>query len=453
MMFKKGIFFLIVIQCASFMQAAVITITQPGFYNFGQDIVFTPGAPNESAIEIKTSNVILDFNEHLVLQNPFVPFPGINGITIDPNLQNIKIRNGTVALVTGTGIAVGEGVTGILLENMVVSLCATRGIEFMGTAGNPIERGGLNNITVVDCCQGPVGDFGILLQHVKGIKVDNIIFDVNGSSNNNVSVFRFNSVSAGSFSNIINGRNIGNTQLRVFDFTELKDCLFERCFVGGNCAFGMDAEVIAFDFRIDGSSRNNIFRDCISFSNSATVLGGSMIGFGVRKGNDDNNFFDCTVVDNSAHRDCIGFLFENIRANLALQSVISNNVSEVGMSMGCFVSSCTDLNISDATINEEISLSSTAIGVEVINSFECFFKGNTVRKSQGLSNATSYGFRKAPAGSTFNNSFVNNTAIRNGIDNSLSDNQFNGIPGSAQTIVRDQNTNSVLRPLSNTGFI
>jgi hypothetical protein len=80
-------------------------ITQSGRYCLTQDATYTPGGPGIQAIQISASDVTLDLNGYTLSNgDTSKTFINVNGITIDANLSNIAIKNGTITGFSQAGI-------------------------------------------------------------------------------------------------------------------------------------------------------------------------------------------------------------------------------------------------------------------------------------------------------------------------------------------------------------
>ncbi len=137
-----------------------ITITNPGYYCFNQDLTFTA-----TGITISTNNVIVDFNSRTLDGTS-----GTNGVGVllTNGVQNTVIRNGVIQNVSGAaGTGIGNMNDGLTLDNIVIQdmsfinfgfnaieLCSnTAGFDVLGVI---IERCNSYNAGGFRCCGNDV---------------------------------------------------------------------------------------------------------------------------------------------------------------------------------------------------------------------------------------------------------------------------------------------------------
>ena len=119
--------------------ASTTTISNPGDYCVAK--TFT------GAITIASSNVALNLNGYTISN------PSATAITINPNLQEIYITNGTLGA-AATGLQIGSGVTDLELTNLQMLNCTNAGINGLGTSANPISKLRFNNSTIRNASSG-----------------------------------------------------------------------------------------------------------------------------------------------------------------------------------------------------------------------------------------------------------------------------------------------------------
>ncbi|MGE0206552.1 MAG: right-handed parallel beta-helix repeat-containing protein, partial [Candidatus Babeliales bacterium] len=120
------------------------TISQPGFYVFAENIVFSP-ASGQPALEITTDNVTIDMCGKSLTQGNAVA--GVDGIRIPGNTtlaprRNVTIMNGGISGFTRSGIVVGTNpVTPantaarfITIKNMKIFNCSSSGVELLSSS-------------------------------------------------------------------------------------------------------------------------------------------------------------------------------------------------------------------------------------------------------------------------------------------------------------------------------
>ena len=97
-------------------------IDQPGVYTFNKDV--------QGVIVIDADNITLDLNGHKIFSDSKIP------ITVNKNIKNISIKNGSIIggnqyLGALSGILVKEGAQHITLENLTITFCY-EGVTFKG---------------------------------------------------------------------------------------------------------------------------------------------------------------------------------------------------------------------------------------------------------------------------------------------------------------------------------
>ena len=81
-------------------------ISAPGNYCLGEDVVFNPASAGISAITIAAPNVELFMNNYYIQQ--VGQLPGVNGISINPGLYNVAVKNGELIGFSQDGILAGD---------------------------------------------------------------------------------------------------------------------------------------------------------------------------------------------------------------------------------------------------------------------------------------------------------------------------------------------------------
>ena len=97
-------------------------IDQPGVYTFNKDV--------QGVIVIDADNITLDLNGYKIFSDSKVP------ITVNKNIKNISIKNGSIVggnqyLGAPSGVLVKEGAQHITLENLTITFCY-EGVTFKG---------------------------------------------------------------------------------------------------------------------------------------------------------------------------------------------------------------------------------------------------------------------------------------------------------------------------------
>lgn len=114
--------------------APALSITQPGFYTLGEDIIFASGV-GDSIIAIESSDVTLDLGGRTIAQS------GANsadGISIGSGFDRITIQNGRIFNVANRGIFVNTtaAAENIQILDITFDTCRQRCISFEGLFGS-----------------------------------------------------------------------------------------------------------------------------------------------------------------------------------------------------------------------------------------------------------------------------------------------------------------------------
>jgi hypothetical protein len=415
-------------------------ITVPGSYLYGEDVTYSPVATNDSIIQISTNNVTFDLGGRIFTQGNLIA--GLNGIIVDPNLTNIIIRNGYIQNITGTGIGIGQGCSRITIDNIVTFSCDLRGMNLGGATGTPITDSEVKNCSLLSCCQGATGDFGLRLFQCSRVKVTNCNINNNGLSSHALSSVRVNTCLQCDFQGVNVLSNIG-TAVVGFDIVTSSTCLFGNCLVRNNTALGAGLTMTAFAINGTGNAFN-VFNNCMSFENAAPAANPSQcFSFDLSNNSFANLFIACKAIGNTAAAvngfnltgptnvinnsfiDCIAQRNNatGASAGSAAAGFAINNTADFGMILRCVSSFNTSTNDS---------------------AYGLLFQGGTggsnwsIRESEfvrniGSGNATSFGINII-AGTT--NMFSKNTAFNNG---TTQGNQMSGVPVS--TVFNRNTTN------------
>jgi hypothetical protein len=169
------------------MHAIELAITQPGIYVLGDKITGAPLAA-DTLITINASNVILDLNNLVVSQSNATA--NVDGITVQPNLAGITIKNGIIRAVSRFGISIGAGCSRIALDGLRFENCATRALTIDGTAGT-VRDISITGCRFTGCSAGPSGDFVMNLRLCTNILLENALFSGNGSLAGTLTVVNF----------------------------------------------------------------------------------------------------------------------------------------------------------------------------------------------------------------------------------------------------------------------
>ena len=317
--------------CSTITKSAEV-LSAPGLYMFGSDVVCDPATDGEFAVNITSSNVILDLDNHSVSQLDTNTHIGTIGILVDPDLSDVTIRTGLVRLLPdGIGIKVGSGCSRISIENIEVNFVGGRGISFEGTAESPINNPSVVDSQIASCGSDATGDYGIYFEHCNNGIVDNVTVVGSGSIANDFEAFHL--------SNCTN--------------FELSDCDVRN------------SEGSAFAGIRLINSLNNIIERTRAISNASDT--GDCVLFDVQTGSNGNSFLECIA-----------------------QSNITTSTRELSSFSIAGATSCTLFNCS-ARSNTATNTESTVYGIKVVDSTTMLIDGCSISNNQQTALGNTYG--------------------------------------------------------------
>jgi hypothetical protein len=235
-----------------------------GPVGLGGDLIET-----ETAIVIAVSNVTLDLGGYNVSTSDF------DGIVINPGLQNIKIVNGTIRDLQGTGIIVGEGCTNIYIDNIIFLNCVQGALDFQGSLGNEINRTYIADLDISETSTALDGGEVIHLNYVNDFELYNVNIIEVGNVVAPLSVVKIENSNRCELGGIQIRRSIASS-FTGFECIASQNCRFRGCSIIDNSA---DTDFIGFSF--DGSAATqNRCNNCDVSGNSITnSSAGPMYGY------------------------------------------------------------------------------------------------------------------------------------------------------------------------------
>lgn len=442
-----------------YLYAPFDVFNQPGEYVIGLDLNYTPTAAGDSIFIITSSNVTLNLNNHFI-QQAAGNTQLLNGVVVNANLDDVTITNGVIGELVGTGIVISEGNSQISMSDLVIDGCQTRGISAVGTISLPIQSLSINNVVMNGCCEGTAGDFVCLLQQVRRFTISDSIITGGGNTTNILSGLRIaQCLEGGQVTNVSVTSLIGNSRVSGIRLSNASKIIFTDCISGNHTAQTANTQIICFDLTTNAFGLQ--FKNCTASGNIATGAGSQTIGFAIQLTSTDNIFLNCIANENIATGSSIGFLFQGISAGRLENCIVRSNQSTGGFAYGCYISTSTGITIQDSSFNNQVSLTSTSVGLLLENSSDCFLIRNAfVRNLGSTSGATSfgYGLRVTPPGSGAtppigNNVFTLCNAVRNGSATvSAATNQYSGLATNQQNVQAAENVNSIGQPWTNPGY-
>jgi hypothetical protein len=420
-----------------------LTISQPGIYQLGDNIVSSPISA-DSIISIQSSNVVLDLGQRIISQENLIS--SVTGISINSNLSNITIKNGTIRNISATGIVVSNGCSQITIENVVLENCAGRGIDFRGTLNSGIQDCLIRGCSLLKNCAVSPSDVVISLSLCSRVTIENSILNNNGSSTRSLSVIELEECSACECNNISINGNSGSTLIGI-ELNSTGSCIFNGCTIRKNFALTTTLTGIALNNTSRASNSLNVFENCSIAENSATT---TCVGYLLLDRAQQNILNQCSAIGNIGSSAAIGFQFQRISSGLItenslIECLASNNFS-TREAAGYYINGSSFCSLIRCIAAFNTATTGICSGLTFIGSggsnwaiVDCQFFRNF-----GNSTANSFGIRRA-VGS--NNLFTRSIAFNN---NTTQGNQLNGV-ASVATIASPQtsNLNGVAGPWTN----
>lgn len=308
-----------------------IELRQSGRYYIANN--FTRAlAADATFVKISGSNIVLDMNG-CTIQGDLQAAASTTaiGISINNSVSNIRILNGAITGILGTGISAGTGIDTLSLEkikvakyqdtgisigatnknlymsdvNVTTSVSATGaayGLQLAGTTTGIIQNSSFNNNTAT----GATNSAGVYLS---GSCNDVTFKAVEANENTGTSTadhagFNIGAASSGlKFINCTANNNGSSGAGRGFGFLNaasaiLTDSKFEGCEASSNsCGAYASVALACAGFGILSASTNNTFVNCTASGNtSSTDTAGAIVaGFALALTGADNNRFDSCV--------------------------------------------------------------------------------------------------------------------------------------------------------------
>jgi hypothetical protein len=386
--------------------ATTFTISQPGFYVFGENIVFSPVGSGQPAIEITSDNVTIDMCGKILSQGNAVT--GVNGFRIVGGAAgtprtNVTIMNGGISGFTRAGVVVGTNPTTaantaaqlITLKNLGVVNCALRGIEFIGTSAAPITKSIVESCLITLCCTGASADNALRLEFTQCINVNNCEISNNGTTS--INFIGMNILSSTQIDvNFVDIECNTVQSFTGFSVNASNDCLLSSCRVVTNSSVNA---LTGFVIQGGISVAGNILTSCLTANNQST--NGPLAAFELLPLVTRNIVQSCKASNNSTTNSgsaarCIGFSFDQTTSCCVNESIACNNRASSTTNF------CAGFNIGTS--------GGAGTGVK-----SCEFYANRAEKNNALTDALSFGIRAiSTAGGNVGNVYILNMGVRNG---------------------------------------
>jgi hypothetical protein len=294
-----------------------LTISKPGIYRLGANLSSTPATAG-GIINITSSDVFLDLNNHKIIQNNGTST--VDGILINNGLSDIVIQNGTISGITRSGVRIGSSCSNIRISNIECVNCAIGGVDFQGTNTSTT----ITNCSVNGCkfygCATTAGSAPINLVFCQGIQVSNCTVADTSAAITWTGVFVTNSTNC-SFDSIIVKNNISTSNLNGFEFSAgaihtISNCVVQSCTASGNLS----------GFQFDTGTTNNSIFNSQTVGTFATSGGSLNIGF-YATGATNCLFQNCIANGNTSSNIAYGFRFDTSPDNSTVINSQANSNS------------------------------------------------------------------------------------------------------------------------------
>jgi hypothetical protein len=407
-------------------------IYRPGNYFLIEDLMYeaVDGTP---AITIASSEVGLSLNSLSLNQSNGLE--GVSGISIQPGSIGCTINNGSINNFSQTAISAQAGASVIILNNLLISGCGKRAIEFNGKPDNPMKLIEMSGCTIIQCCKLPSADNVVTLLNCSQVEISNCLLSGHGSPalEGPLAIFNFTNCSQVEFANNATSDSVGNTEINGLYLNNCSASLFRdnktttlvgtdrssRCrgvqLVSDsgctqnnfkNCLVtNLAAGALVDGFLAGNGCNDNYFSSCLSAFHSATEPEGSVHGF--HSIGNSRNKFTSTVSPYGAY----GFTLDRADRNMVLDCLTSDNRA-----------------------------ASASVGFYAIQTTKCHWSNN-----RSIGNTQGY---------DFNGTFDENAWVRNIADKNDNSSQYRGFPDQAVTDnLHATDISTITSPYTNIGII
>jgi len=306
-------------------------IDEPGYYIFCDDIEWD-AEDSSSLITTVTSHVTIDLNYHTILQTSTAI--GTTGITIDPDVHDVTIKQGTIADFDQYGIYVdstsGFGCYHLRIDQVRIENTEDHGIYLQGNIDSEIH-----DCWVSNCSVTRAGNNSLELEYCRDIYFTDCDFNNNdayGARADECTKLYF--LNCHFNDNEAIGANIEDSDTCLFDnctfnnnsseiadvygifYDEGKGVVIKNCCaigntsIGSNYCFGMDLQgggIVINCLALNNSSENQICRGirsffekisgCRAIGNKATGSGNC---YGLEVAGSNQFMYECKALSNFA---------------------------------------------------------------------------------------------------------------------------------------------------------
>ncbi|MGE0206892.1 MAG: right-handed parallel beta-helix repeat-containing protein, partial [Candidatus Babeliales bacterium] len=432
-------------------------ITQSGNYTLAENITSAGTGPGTGIIQISMSDVSLNLCGRKITGNLLSLN---NGIFVDPNLSNIRIENGTLAMNGLSGIFIQSGCCDIWLDN-ITSSSAFWGIvlnDFITPGADFIANVFINRCQATNCSginsKSPTrftlsASGGLIMTNCRNVTIrnsnfsENTVFTLGAATTMDVFGLFMDNCSDCSLSHCTMNTNWGTQSGTGLTMSACNNNSFEYCIFNDNRGLTSLSVASGAFGAILSSCFNNVFRNCQANNNLndqqargfiATQGGNNTFINCIASGNNgpgggfifneenSSSCIDCQALANTATvlagDDCVGFMSESGR-NILIENCQALGMVAEDVAAGFLLMGDTASSIINCICQNSNSLTGSGYGVlldvDLINNvtcITCFVRDNNVMTTTGLLDAFGYRDAGSPNSSslfTGNFAFNNNT--------------------------------------------
>lgn len=429
------------------LQCAIQVISKPGVYVLGSNISFNPASP-DNMITIDSNDIVLDLGQNTIMQTNGTP--NVNGIIVNSGRSNIIIKNGTIKNLSGTGIKISTGCSKLKIENLQIFNCAISGIECVGTPSSNISTFDIVDCSVAECSQSISATTTVYLEYCSGFRLTNLRVNNNGGTTTSLDAIKIINCSSARIKDVRANSNKASSSMHAFHFANCNDLIVIGCITRGSTSADTS---VGYCLESDTNCQNNTFNNCVVFVNNATGLNGTTNGFYIGSNNNNNIFKNCRATLNSSISDCTGFYTVSNTNNIFLKCMAIENNSQNGTARGFYLVNHTEAQLINCMVSRQKSTNFMAIGMDLNNCLDCFLLKCICIQNSGNTDANSYGIKMVPPTPYGNNVLLQNTAVRNGPNTPIENNQLLGLNAQQKSTIQNGCVNQINNSFSNTGIV
>lgn len=279
---------------------AMCTISKDGRYRIVDDIELDPVNDGTIGILINASNVIIDFDSHIISQKRSST-KSFDAVATTTGLSSVAFTNGGIARINGNGITV-DSASGVVMNTMVINGCSRYGVKLVN-ANNFISESLVfvnANGNHPDATDGAVG---LYAQNCRNIRILDSFFNscVAAQPNRNSCGLLINGCTSVRLENCAAAANKGAHSYGM-RLVNTQACVMKDCAVAGN----ESTAGVCYGFSFEGCSGISM-KDV--FSGSLVSAIGSCAGINLYQstGSDLINVLTKNHTADATGSDCYGF--------------------------------------------------------------------------------------------------------------------------------------------------